>query len=805
MDPNQNRPRGREKNVTGQSAGVHRRGDGLGTGPVGSQNGYAGRTGSSGGNVGKRAAIGGGGGILVLILGFLLLKGGGGGLLSSLFGGGGGGGFTGGITDMLGGGGELPYSASENVSSSGSQSFSAASSQAADTSVASGSRSKRTVIKGGGQDNITMMIYMCGTDLESKSGMASADMQEIAQATYGSNLNVIVYTGGCKGWKIQGIDTRVNQIYQIKDGKLARLEADMGNKVMTDPNTLSEFIRYCASKFPANRNELIFWDHGGGSVSGYGYDEKASSKGSMSLAGISKALKDGGVTFDFVGFDACLMATAETALMLNDYADYMIASEETEPGIGWYYTDWMTKLGSNTSMPTVELGKNIVDDFVAACDRRCAGQKTTLSVTDLAEFANTVPAKLNAFSGAISTLLTNKEYEKVSDARYQAREFATSSKIDQIDLCDFALKLSTDEGKALSDAIKGAVKYNRTSSNMTNAHGISIFFPYKRTSYVDTACRTYDQINMDSAYSKCIKQFASLETSGQISAGGSSMGSPLGSLLGSFTGGGASGGSADVIGSLLSGFLGGGRSIAGLDETNTGFMQETALSQQDTAEYLALNYLDPNALVWKQEGSKYSMALTEDQWKMIHQLDKNLFYDDGTGYVDMGIDNVYTIKDKTLIADTSRTWLALNGQPVAYYHTDTIEGGKDANGKELWSINGYIPALLNGERVRLITVFDQDHKEGFIAGAQTDYRNNETDTVAKELTEITDGDKIDFVCDYYTYAGDYQDSYMLGEQLTVSGDLKLSDVELKDGALKITYLFTDRYNQEYWSAAIDVK
>ena len=240
MDPNQNRPRGREKNVTGQSGSVHRRGDGLGTGQVGSQHGYSGRTGQSGGNVGKRAAIGGGGGILILILGFLLLKGGGGGLLGSLFGGGGSsGGFTGGITDMLGGGGELPYSASENAPSSGSQSFSAASSQAADTSVASGSRGKRTVIKGGGQDTITMMIYMCGTDLESRSGMASADMQEIAQATYGSNLNVIVYTGGCKGWKINGISTSVNQIYQIKDGKLNRLEADMGNKVMTDPNTLS--------------------------------------------------------------------------------------------------------------------------------------------------------------------------------------------------------------------------------------------------------------------------------------------------------------------------------------------------------------------------------------------------------------------------------------------------------------------------------------------------------------------------------------------------------------------------------------
>ena len=53
----------------------------------------------------------------------------------------------------------------------------------------------------------------------------------------------------------------------------------------------------------------------------------------MGLANINKALKDGGVKFDFIGFDACLMATAETALMLDQHADYLIASEETEPGI----------------------------------------------------------------------------------------------------------------------------------------------------------------------------------------------------------------------------------------------------------------------------------------------------------------------------------------------------------------------------------------------------------------------------------------------------------------------------------------
>ena len=33
-------------------------------------------------------------------------------------------------------------------------------------------------------------------------------------------------------------------------------------------------------------------------------------------------------------------------MVLEPYADYMIASEETEPGIGWYYTGWLTALSA---------------------------------------------------------------------------------------------------------------------------------------------------------------------------------------------------------------------------------------------------------------------------------------------------------------------------------------------------------------------------------------------------------------------------------------------------------------------------
>ncbi|MBQ9898204.1 MAG: peptidase C11 [Ruminococcus sp.] len=768
MDQNNNQ--GRRKNVTSGGSGVHKRGDGLGTGPVGNKD-YSGKNSSSTGGPKRAAAIGGGGGLAILAIIAMLIFGKGGGLGS-----------------LLGGGGTASTDTSSfgNVSTGG---HSASSAVSVDSSVASGSREKRTVIKGGGQDKVTIMVYMCGTDLESKYGMASNDMQEMAAATYGDNVNIIVYTGGCSGWKTSGISNKVNQIYQIKDGKLLTLESDMGSKAMTNPDNLASFIQYCAANYPANRNELIFWDHGGGSVSGYGYDEKNKSAGSMSLDGINKALKSGGVTFDFIGFDACLMATAENALMLNSYADYLIASEETEPGIGWYYTNWLTKLGSDTSMSTLDIGKLIADDFVDECARKCKGQKTTLSVIDLAEFSNTVPANITSFSKSVSSKISASDYQSVSDARYRTREFAESSKIDQVDLVDLALNMGTEEGVQLSKAIQGAVKYNRTSTNMTNAYGVSIYFPYKRTSYVDPACSTYSAIGMDSEYSRCIKQFASLETSGQIAAGGTA--SPLGSLFGGSSSG-VSGGS-DIIGSLLSSFLGGGgdRSIDGLDRDNISFMDEGDVDE--AAEYISLNHLDVSNLVWEQSDGEYKLTMPESQWAMIHDVALNMFYFDGEGYIDLGMDYVFKSFDgKTLVADTDRNWLAINGQNVAFYYL----------GKTNDTITGYVPAFLNGERVNLMLVFDNDNPNGYIAGATTDYIGGETNTVAKAYTELQTGDQLEFICDYYTTDMKYQDSYLLGDPVTVSDSMTISNVDVGSGEVRLMYCLTDMYGQDYWTEAI---
>ncbi|MBR6028975.1 MAG: peptidase C11 [Clostridia bacterium] len=854
----ENRPAGRQKHITGTGSGAEKHGQGLGTGPVGAGRGSSGS--SSGGGSrptaggsgsfsggrpsgfggGRRSTGSGGGGFnpLIILLVVLLLGGGG---LSGIFGGGNNSSQDYGqqvyvetatatprvtarpteaprvtatpkatskkttkptatpkatakktakptatpkaTAKPSGYGGNSWYSLFSGASGSVA-SGAGTDSTALNREVAPGSREKYTRLKGSGKDTVTLMIYMCGTDLESRSGMASRDLQEITKASYGDNVQVIVYTGGCSSWHVQGISSSVNQIYRVASGKLQRLVDNDGSDAMTNPATLTRFIKYCASNYPASRNMLIFWDHGGGSVSGYGYDEKYKSSGAMSLAGINTALKNAGVKFDIIGFDACLMATVETALVCAEYGDYLIASEESEPGIGWYYTDWLTALGRDTSIDTLDLGKMICDGFTSACASQCRGQDTTLSVIDLAEVQHTVPEALTAWSRSVSDQIAAKDYNTISNARAGSREFASSSRIDQVDLTDLALKTGTEEGENLANTLRSAVKYNR--STMSNAYGVSVYFPYQKTSTVNKAVSTYNAIGLDESYSDCIRAFASVQSSGQTAMGGSH--SPYYSLSGGATG--AYGVGDDDLTSLLSVLLGGGSSSSSMDFLFGG----RAISNEDIISLVTDNRISDSMRFSLNDAGDVVLAMSERDWSLVHSVDRNLFIDDGEGYIDLGLDNTFSWdQDGNLVIDMQRTWLAIDGQLVPYYHLYD---------KEDSTVVGYIPALLNGERVRLLVFFDSEGY-GSVVGAQTDYREGETDTVAKNITELADGDEIILLCDYYTYSGVYDDSYRMGRPLTVSGPMAVSDVWLPEGQKAlVTYRLTDVYNQAYWTESL---
>ena len=251
-----NRPQGRDTHVTGAGKEIKKRGSGLNTGPVGSTPSHSSSGNRPASSSGSRPAVpggsrpvrrsaqngyGSGGGqrasggkspLLTIIILAVALLGGGGFGLSSLLGGGGDTQPSSGYADTYNQGSQSSYQGSQSgyqggqssgqsgidissiLSGLGSQSSAAgflgssvgsvssgwtgsgSNASQLNTSVDSAAREKYTKILGNGKDTVTIMVYMCGSDLESKSGMGTADLMEMTKATLSDNVNLIVLPAG---------------------------------------------------------------------------------------------------------------------------------------------------------------------------------------------------------------------------------------------------------------------------------------------------------------------------------------------------------------------------------------------------------------------------------------------------------------------------------------------------------------------------------------------------------------------------------------------------------------------------------
>ena len=210
----------------------------------------------------------------------------------------------------------------------------------------------------------TIMIYMIGSDLETKYAAASGDIDEMinSKADF-ENVNVLLYTGGAKKWHNESISEDKNSIFKVTSTGLVKLE-EYDRKSMGNPQALTDFLNYSYENYKAEYYSLILWDHGGGPLYGYGIDEY-DKRNAMLLLELKKALTDSEFNaenkLEFIGFDACLMSNAEIAFVLSDYADYMVASQELEPGNGW---DYSFLADIKTSSNTYDIGKSIVDKYM---------------------------------------------------------------------------------------------------------------------------------------------------------------------------------------------------------------------------------------------------------------------------------------------------------------------------------------------------------------------------------------------------------------------------------------------------------
>ena len=608
---------------------------------------------------------------------------------------------------------------------------------------------------GNGEDTVTVMVYICGSDLESEEGAATADINEMLYADLSDRVNVVIETGGASEWQNSVIDADTNQRWLVTGDGLQLLE-DAGLQNMTNPQTLTDFVQFCAEEYPANRNILVFWDHGGGTIGGYGSDERYEDE-TMSLAQIDDALADAGVTFDWIGFDCCLMGTVETAFVAEKYADYLIASQRSEPGGGWYYTDWLNAISENTSLASKDLGQIIVDSFIREEQGGDDGDELTLAMIDLTALPAFMDALYAYLSGVNTQLIDTAAYQEVSQARYDSRSPGEED-WDQVDLAYLVKNIGLDGSDQLLSLLDQTVLLNRQTAE--NYNGLSLYFPYSSIESVEDTLTIAKSIGLDETYQKFMSDFASLMAGGQIYGSGGS-GNPLVSD-GSDT--------ADE------------ESVA-----DASWLDEDLVS--DYESYYAENQYDASDLAIVEKDGDYVLEMSSEDWDLITSVYLEVFLDVGDGYIHLGSDDVAEFNDEgdLIVQFDSNDWVALDGHIVSYFAQESGE-------ENVWK--GYVPALVNDEEARLIVIWSGD--DASVAGYERVYGTN---TAARGLVELKDGDEIQFISDFYTYDGEYEDQYVT-DSLVVKGPLEVTYEDVGESDCLVYYSLHDIYGNVYWTESV---
>lgn len=372
---------------------------------------------------------------------------------------------------------------------------------------------ERTKDTNGEKAAVTVLVYMNGSDLESVAGQASADIGEMLAAETGENVNLLLETLGTKKWSEgYGIASDHSQRYRMEGGELILADDSLGQLDCTVPETLTDFIRWGAENYPAERYFLILWDHGAGPVYGYGYDEYRPEEETLTIGEIREAVRESGVYFDFLGMDCCLMSSLELCLCMWESCDYMILSEDFETSLGWAYTDWLKQLEENPLLPTRELGTGIVDDMVAA--NEAGGEKyATLALIEEAyieplyrawqEFAYANEELLLAAdcsvqlrNGSRAHPLLCREYLDYDLAAYHIT-----------DLLTVARAADRTETKGLTDCLEASIVHFACTAEESGMTGLSVTLPYGDGEMYELLRAVFAEAGLDAAYIDWLGRF----------------------------------------------------------------------------------------------------------------------------------------------------------------------------------------------------------------------------------------------------------------------------------------------------------
>ncbi|MCF0108130.1 MAG: hypothetical protein HUJ59_03940 [Bacilli bacterium] len=350
------------------------------------------------------------------------------------------------------------------------------------------------------EDAWTILIYMCGSDLESENGLATSDLKEIKSVSgQPDDVNIVVQTGGCKSWErsaISSLDKNKSQRWHLENKTFIN-DSSTTKVNMGLSSTLQDFLTWGMETYPAEKTGVIFWNHGGG-MFGVCYDEQYADD-SLDNYETQLAFKNAFASLgrtekiEFIGYDACLMNVQDVAEFNSQFANYMVASEESEAGEGWDYDNWLDDLYEGKSTTTILT--SICDSFVQDVTDNYGEQYNDqqLSVLDLSKmnayltawesFADALNTKFESESSLKSTFknTVNKAKRFAVDednsedyfATYDAKDFLTKIKGNS------QINPGNEYIDACLTALENVVIYSKKGKVAGNANGIACFYAAK--------------------------------------------------------------------------------------------------------------------------------------------------------------------------------------------------------------------------------------------------------------------------------------------------------------------------------------
>lgn len=593
----------------------------------------------------------------------------------------------------------------------------------------------------GGEESWAIYWYLCGSDLEGDGGFATDDLAELMEVELPENVTVVIQTGGASTWWNDLIDAEKLQRW-VYDSQGLTLVDEQPSASMGEASTLADFLSFANENYPASRKAVLFWNHGGGSVSGAAFDELYDLD-SLTLdemyAAFSAVWQENAAQppLELIGFDTCLMATVDVAHVFSGLARYMVASEETEPANGWYYTGWAGALAEDPAMDGAALGRIICDTYYEGCQAVGTEENATLSLVDLTRTGPLMEAYEAFGTEALAAACQDPGFfTQFARVAAKSENYGGNTRqqgyTNMVDLGSMARQSADmlDSSAAVLAALDDCVLYQVRGKYRAEATGLSCYYSYNGD--VDDF-NGYISVGAGEAF----KYFYAYELTGQ------------------------------------------------LDEDGMAYVADAAgleLTELPTVQTVERMDWDGAPLTLSEQGNAV-LTLGPEAKDVLAGIGFSLYYvdEEADTMLLLGTDNDMTADwENGVFSDNFRgVWGSIDGC-IVY-----MELSFESEDYNIYSV----PVLLNGEDYNLQVAYDFTESEWYILGARRGI--DESGMADKELRLLQEGDELTTIWYLSSLSGEDDPEPYTAETLTVTADTAFAETALSDGLYAMVFEMTD--------------